>query len=117
MARKKQYVNFALGKRGGSRIRVKLDGREYWLALYWVELGGYWVLSVADSDGTMLRGGMRLSHAVDVLEDYSDARLPGGGRGMLMAWDFTRRQRDPGRDDLRRTSGVRLVYISIEEQA
>jgi hypothetical protein len=117
MARKKQYVNLALGTRGWTIVRTKLDGVEFKIRIDWIDGEDMWVLSLYTAAGVLMRGGLPLRHGVDVLEPFTGSDFPGGGEGKLMAWDFTRRQQDPGRNDLKTTSSVRLVYISIEEAA
>ncbi len=107
----KQFVNLAIGTRGGSRVRTRLDGRFYVLEVYWVEVEEVWALSLYDTDRVLLRSGLVLRHGEDILESFTTAEFPGYGLGKLRVWDTTRQQTDPGREDLRRTSGVRLVYV------
>lgn len=113
--RKVYYVHLAIGSRGWTIVRTKLDGVEYQIRVDWNPGDQFWSLTIYDVSGVELRGGLALRHAVDVLEPFPGAEMPGAGAGQLGAWDFTRRQQDPGRDDLRSDSGVRLVYVSIEE--
>jgi hypothetical protein len=117
MARKKQFVNLAIGTRGWSIVRTKLDGVEFKIRVDWIPGELMWVLSLYDISGVLLRGGLPLRHNVDVLESCTGTEFPGLGDGKLKAWDTTRRQQDPGRDDLKAGSSVRLVYVSIEEAA
>jgi hypothetical protein len=107
----KQFVNLAIGDRGGSRVRTRLDGRFYVLEVFWVEGEQFWTLSIYDADRVLLRAGLVLRHGEDVLESLNTSAYPGNGAGKLRVWDTTRNQLDPGRDDLKRESGVRLVYI------
>lgn len=107
----KQYVNLAIGDRGGSRVRTRLDGRFYVLEVFWVENEGVWTLSLYDADRNLLRAGLVLRHGEDILASFTTSEFPGNGLGKLRVWDTTRNQLDPGRDDLKRGSGVRLIYI------
>lgn len=115
MAKKFEFVNFALGPRGGSRVRTRLDGRFYTLEVFWVEGEKVWTLSIYDADRVLLRAGLVLRHGEDVLEPFETEDMPGNGRGKLRVWDTTNNQRDPGREDLQRDSAVRLVYIPASE--
>lgn len=110
-----QYVNLAKGPRGFPSARTKLDGVRYTIECVWNDVEQVWGLQLYDVDGVLLRAGLALRHGVDVLRPFPDAGLPGGGVGQLGAWDFSNQQRDPGRDDLARSSDVRLVYISASE--
>lgn len=106
----KQYINTGLGERGGARFRVNLDGRFYTLQLFWLETEDVWTLAIFDADNKLLRSGLHLRHGEDVLAPFPAAVFPGAGLGRLKPWDITGNQRDPGRGDLRRDSGVQLVY-------
>lgn len=107
----KQFVNLALGSRGGSRVRTKLDGRFYVIEVFWIDVEAMWVLSLFDADRNLLRAGLVLRHGENILEPFNGPEFPGFGVGKLRVWDTTRNQQDPGREDLRRDSAVRLVYI------
>ena len=131
-----EYIYPALDGELGSSTRAKLDGVEYVIQLLWlseapripryaedappppVVLGdpGVWVLTLAQSDGTVLIAGQALRHGVNVLAPYKgDARFPGGGAGRLLAWDSSGDGNDPGREDLDPGSSVRLVYLTAAE--
>ena len=110
-----EFVNLAKGPRGFPSVTTKLDGVRYTIETVWNANEGTWSLQLYDSDGVLLRAGLTLRHRVDVLRPFPDAGLPGNGRGQLGAWDFGNLQRDPGRDDLGRSSDVRLVYIPEAE--
>ena len=101
--------------RGWPSIRTKLDGRFYKLEAVWVDGEGLWSLTIYRADGTLMRAGLVLRHREDVLAPFTSAEFPGDGKGKLAAWDTTRNQADPGRDDLARGSGVRLVYITAND--
>ena len=105
-----QYINTGLSTRGGARFRVKLDGKFYHIELTWSELESAWSLSLYDASKNLLRAGLVCRHGEDVFEPFTAASMPGGGVGKLIVWDTTRRQLDPGRSDLKRGAGVRLVY-------
>lgn len=107
----KQFVNFALGERGGSRVRTRLDGRFYVLELFWVDIEQVWALSIYDADRNLLRAGLVLRHGEDVLAPFTGTEFPGDGVGKLRVWDTTRNQQDPGREDFKRGASVQLVYI------
>lgn len=129
-------INPALGGDVGSNTRQKLDGVEYRLGLFWLAAAtrvpfydeddpppplvigepGVWTLSLAQSDGTLLISGQLVRAGVNVLHGFrGDRRFPGLGRGQLLAWDYTGRGRDPGRDDLDPGTNVRLVYRDLAE--
>jgi hypothetical protein len=112
-----QYVNLAKGKRGFPSATTKLDGIRYTIEAIWNDTEGTWSVQLYDADGVLLRAGLTLRHAVDVLRPFPDAGLPGLGLGQLGAWDFSGLQRDPGRDDLGAGADVRLVYITASEVA
>jgi hypothetical protein len=107
----KQFVNFALGERGGSRVRTRLDGRFYVLELFWVDIEQLWTLTLYDAERNLLRAGLVLRLGEDILASTSGPEYPGDGLGKLRVWDTTRTQQDPGRDDLKRGTAVQLVYI------
>lgn len=112
----KQFVNFKLGPRGGARWRGKLDGRPYILDAIWLPLERVWSLTILDGNANVLRSGLWLRHGEDVIDPFTASTAPGKGRGRLRVWDTSRRQQDPGRDDLRRGSAVRLIYIPASER-
>ena len=112
-----EYLDFKLGSRGGARWRGKLDGRAYILDVLWLSGPEVWSLTIYDGKETLLRAGLWLRHGEDILEAFTSPDLPGGGVGKLRVWDTANQQRDPGRDDLRRGSGVRLIYIPAAEVA
>ena len=102
------WIDFKLGPRGGARRTVTLDGRVWLLDVLWMPSDTVWSLTILDAKGVVLRAGRWLRHGENALEGTGCAKLP---CGRLVPWDTANRQRDPGRDDLRRGSAVRLVYI------
>lgn len=112
----KLWVNLALGPGDlGARARIPLDGRQYLLEVFRTKLAEVWTLSIFAADGTPLLAGRSLRHGEDTLAFSLDARLPGDAIGKLGAWDTSGLQRDPGPDDLRSDSDVRLVYITADD--
>lgn len=80
--------------------RVQLDGVEYQLRWRWVQRASRWSLDVADANGVLLAGGIRVTSLRPLLEGVRSAR-PNFPPGELFVLDTRRSGRQaPGLDEL-----------------
>jgi hypothetical protein len=107
-----EFVNLALGSRGFPVATTTLDGRTFRVQAVWNGVESSWGVTLFDSSGTQLTPALVVRHGQNVLGSLSNPNLPPGKLG---AWDTSNNQRDPGRDDLRKGSDVRLIYIPAAE--
>ena len=103
------WVDFKLGPRGGCRRRATLDGRVYILDVLWSPGESVWALTISTATGEIIRAGRWLRTGSDALAGVADSTRPPGS---LIPVDTSNRDLDPGRDDLRASSAVRLQYAS-----
>lgn len=73
-----------------------LDDVEYQFVLQWLDRRQFWVLKIISARREVIIEGVRVVANSDMLQPYSDARLP---PGQLVCHDTTNLQQDPGRDD------------------
>lgn len=94
------------------RFGAVLGGRQYDLKLTWLPCQSFWELEMIGSAGQSLLVGVKVTANVDMLQPYSDSRMP---PGQLVCHDTTNKQEDPGRNDWRERH--RLVYVDPEPEA
>lgn len=88
----------------------RLDGIDLRFRLQWLITEGYWVITVADSNGEAIFHTMKLIEGNNIFLPFSDLRLPSG---RLICHDTTKKHREPGRDDLQKTHII--VYTDAAE--
>lgn len=81
------------------RYRVDLEGREYAITSNWNEQAQAWFLDVRDSEGVLLRGGVKVVRDWPLLSRGADHRLPPGD---LLALDAS-------------LENLELVYLEASE--
>lgn len=99
---------------GGAALwtqRSTLDGTEYVLTFDWLQRLGLWSLTLADTDGVPIRGGVLLTLGTLLLRGVSDARRPPGDLVVIDATGVD--DLDPGFSDL--GSRFLLVYADKAE--
>jgi hypothetical protein len=92
-----------------------LGGRSYDMRLIWRPCQSYWDLELYSDSGETLLAGILVQANVDMLQPYSDLRMP---PGKLICHDTTNKQQMPGRTDWRERH--RLVYVdpeAVEEES
>ena len=92
-------------------MRTSLDGVTFELTLTWNERESAWYLAIADSDGAVIRSGIRLALDWPLLRQVVDDRRPAGE---LYAIDVESTGVDAGREDL--GGRVRLYYVTAAER-
>ena len=83
-----------------------LAGEQYDMKLTWLSCQFFWELEMIGPSGDELIVGIKVTANVDMLQPYSDSRMP---PGQLICHDTTNLQQDPGRSDWR--DRHRLVYV------
>lgn len=90
--------------------RTALDGVEYELRFDWNQREQRWYLRIADADGDVIAGDIKIVSGWPLLRRRRDDRLPPGA---LMAVDQTGNGEDPGLTEL--GERVLLLYFDAEE--
>lgn len=91
-----------------------LDDVEYQFQLQWLDRRKFWVLRVIDARRELVIKGIRVVGNSDMLQPYSDTRLP---PGQLIAHDTTGKNQDPGRNDWRERHILLYIQPQAEEPA
>jgi hypothetical protein len=86
-----------------------LGGRSFDMKLTWLPCQSYWDLEMYSDSGEALLSGVLVQANVDMLQPYTDLRMP---PGKLICHDTTNKQEMPGRNDWRERH--RLVYVDPE---
>ena len=94
------------------RFGAVLGGRQFDFKLTWLPCQFFWELEMVSEAGAHLLDGIKVTANIDMLQPYSDSRMP---PGQLVAHDTTRLQQDPQRNDWRERH--RLVYVDPEPAA
>jgi hypothetical protein len=97
--------------------RTKLDGREFLLRFSWNQREARWYLTIADSENTVLRAGIKLICNWPLLSNETeyDERLP---LGELEVTDLTNAGAGdpPGFDELGEGKRCELTYFAVTDQ-
>lgn len=88
-----------------------LGGLQYDMKLTWLPCQSFWDFEMQAANGEQLLAGIRVNANIDMLQPYSDARMP---PGKLVCHDTTKLQQPPGRTDWRDRHS--LVYIDPEPE-
>ena len=80
------------------RFGAVLGGRQFDLKLTWLPCQSYWELEMVSGAGARLLDGVKVTANIDMLQPYSDSRMP---PGQLVCHDTENKQVDPGRNDWR----------------
>lgn len=88
-----------------------LDGREYQITMDWSPRDGRWFLTLADQDGEVLQGSVRVVADWPLTKLLIDERRP---QGILMARDSSGRGIDPGYEDFS-NGRCDLVYFTLAD--
>lgn len=91
------------------RFGAVLGGRQFDLKLTWLPCQLFWELEMVSEAGARLLAGVKVTANIDMLQPYSDSRMP---PGQLVCHDTTKLQQDPERNDWRERH--RLVYVDPE---
>lgn len=91
------------------RFGAVLGGEQYDLKLTWLPCQSFWELEMVSQAGEQLLAGIKVTANVDMLQPYSDSRMP---PGQLVCHDTDNKQADPTRNDWRERH--RLVYVDPE---
>jgi len=92
------------------RFGAVMGGREFAMKLTWLPCQEFWDLEMVAPSGEQLLAGIRVVANLDMLNPYSDDRMP---PGMLICHDTENLQQNPGRNDWRERH--RLVYVDPVE--
>lgn len=87
-----------------------MSGAEFAMILTWLPCQEFWELEMVTQSGERLLDGVKVTANIDMLQPYSDFRMP---PGQLVCHDTDNKQADPGRNDWRERH--RLVYVDPEE--
>ena len=88
-----------------------LGGREFDMKLTWLPCQSFWEFEMFSAAGVPLLVGIKVTANIDMLQPYSDSRMP---PGLLVAHDTTNKQQDPTRNDWQQRH--RLVYVDPEPE-
>lgn len=91
------------------RFGAVLGGEQYDLRLTWLPCQSFWEFEMVSQAGEQLLVGIKVTANVDMLQPYSDSRMP---PGQLVCHDTDNKQADPTRNDWRERH--RLVYVDPE---
>ena len=93
------------------RFGAVLGGEQYDMKLTWLPCQSFWELELVSQAGELLLAGVKVTANIDMLQPYSDSRMP---PGQLVCHDTNNKQDDPTRDDWRERH--RLVYVDPEPE-
>jgi hypothetical protein len=91
---------------------ITLDGNEYFLRFIWNIRGGFYSMSINDSNNNPLISGIKLTMGCDLLSPYNITGRPPGILFLLDQNPITA-VNEPGRNDFISGRNVLLVYQPI----
>ena len=93
---------------------VSIEGVTYQLTFQFNTRATCWTLSIATAAGVEILSGIKLVLDYELIADYVDRDIP---PGLLYAIDPSQETQRIGRDDLKSTGKVKLVYMTEAERA
>ena len=93
------------------RFGAVMSGEQYDIKLTWLTCQEFWELELVSQAGEPLLVGVKVTANVDMLQPYSDSRMP---PGQLVAHDTENKGADPTRNDWRERHI--LVYVDPEPE-